>query len=67
MSEDIGTQVNKFAFALGNAAGEATRVMSNDEVMAEFVARGSSKRDFQELLEAMKKVAGVFYNPAQPF
>jgi hypothetical protein len=66
MSQEVQGQFVDLSCALAKTYGTVTRALSNDEVLAELTARGSSRQELMDLLVAIERVGGAFYNPAQP-
>jgi hypothetical protein len=66
MSQETQGQFVDLSRALARTYGSVTRALSNDEVLTELTARGSSRKDLQELLIALERVGGAFFNDGQP-
>jgi hypothetical protein len=66
MPKEIQQQFVDLSRALVRTYGSVTRALSNDEVLTELTARGSSRKDLQELLIALERVGGAFFNDGQP-
>lgn len=56
----------RFGYHLGHVTGFVCIAIENDEVLAEFAARGITIKELKDFLSAAKDVAQVFYNDARP-